>query len=133
MEWVEIIGAIVVALIIGAIFYYGFKSSGPWGTFWAFFLVLFFIIWIAALATDPYGPVYWGIAWFDLFIIGLLFALLLAAATPTRADRSKYREYYTTTPEAEEEAAGKTAVAIGIWFWAMIILFIVIAVVIALV
>ncbi|MGK7389677.1 MAG: hypothetical protein ACNS60_04975 [Candidatus Cyclobacteriaceae bacterium M2_1C_046] len=132
MEWAEIIGAIVIALVIGAIFYYGFKSTGPWGSFWAFFLVLFFIIWIAAIATDPYGPVYWGIAWFDFFIIGLLFALLLAAATPSRVDRRRYREYYTTTPEAEEEA-GRTAVAIGVWFWAMIILFIIIALIIALV
>lgn len=80
----EIIAIIVVALLITAVFSYGFRSRGPWGTFWTFFLVLLLGIWLVAIWIQPIGPVWYRIAWVDLLFVGLLFALLLAASTPTK-------------------------------------------------
>lgn len=37
MEWAELVGAIIVALLIGAVFYFGFKNTGPWALFGLFF------------------------------------------------------------------------------------------------
>lgn len=42
-------------------------------------------------------------------------------------DRSRYRKYYTTNPDAEEDRIG-AGVAIGLWFWFMILIFLVIAI-----
>lgn len=139
----EAIGAIVIALLIAGIFYYGFKSRGPWGSFWTFTLVIVFGVLIAAVWARPIGPIWWGIAWFPLFFFGLLFALLLAAATPT-ATRTEYRragyidrtdidrtdtEMRQTEPigvraePVDERADDEEAAAVGIFFWAMLVLF----------
>ncbi|RDV10724.1 hypothetical protein DXT99_26015 [Pontibacter diazotrophicus] len=135
----EVVGAIVIALVIAGIFYYGFKSRGPWGSFWTIALVILFGVLIAAVWARPVGPVWWGIAWFPLFFFGLLFALLLAAATPTTTRTGYRRTAYVDTTDAEmaqtEPVDGRTepvaepadeegAAAVGIFFWAMLVLFI---------
>ncbi len=122
MEWSEIIGAILIAVLVGFLFYYLFKSKGPWGSAWTFILILFVGIWFLAALTDPIGPVYWNIAWLDFLIFALLFALLLSAATPTAVDRERLRKYYSNQPKetADPDAA---AVAVGIWFWVTILFF----------
>ncbi len=122
MEWSEIIGAILIAILVGSVFYYLFKSRGPWGSAWTFFLVLFVGIWFLAALTDPVGPVYWQVAWFDFLFFGLLFALILTAATPSSADRERMRVYYSNLKK-EEVDAPSAAVAVGIWFWIMIFIF----------
>lgn len=124
----ELIGGIIIALLLAAVFYYGFKITGPWGTFWTFLLVLIIGIWMVAALAEPVGPLWWGVAWLDLFVIGLLFALLLVAATPTERDRRRYKEYYGTT----DEETASSAVAVGIWFWVMILVFFIVIVLAAL-
>lgn len=121
MDWIELIGIIVTALFIGALFFYGFSVRGPWGSFWAYLLVLIGGIWLISAISDPVGPVYWNIAWFDFLFLGLLFALILSAATPTRVDRKRFEEFYSRTDRTPSEPA-EPAVAIGIWFWLMLLL-----------
>lgn len=129
MEVAAIIGAIILALLIGAMFYYGFKARGPWGSFWPLVLVLFLVMTITAIWVQPIGPVWWwGVAWLDLFIIGLLIALLLSAATPTASDRERHRRYYGTRRATDEEAGAGAAVAIGLIFWVLIIFFLLAAI-----
>lgn len=121
MDWIELIGIFVTALFIGALFFYGFSLRGPWGSFWAYLLVLIGGIWLISAISDPVGPVYWNIAWFDFLFLGLLFALILSAATPTRVDRKRFEEFYSRTDRTPSEPA-EPAVAIGIWFWLMLLL-----------
>ena len=40
MTALEIIFTVIGAILIGSIFYYVFRVSGPWGSFWAFLLIL---------------------------------------------------------------------------------------------
>ncbi|SDG49918.1 hypothetical protein [Psychroflexus sediminis] len=124
MDWIELIGIFVTALFIGALFFYGFSVRGPWGSFWAYLLVLIGGIWLISVISDPVGPVYWNIAWFDFLFVGLLFALILSAATPTRVDRKRYEEFYSRTERTPTEPA-EPAVAVGIWFWLMLLLIVV--------
>jgi hypothetical protein len=84
---------------------------------------MFVGIWFLAALSDPVGPIYWGIAWFDLFFFGVLFALLLTAATPTAMDRRRHREYYTASTREKEDGRPAAAIAIGLWFWVMILIF----------
>lgn len=74
-----VLGAILIAIFISAIFYFALNARGPWGSLWTFFLVLLLVVWAASLWVRPIGPVYWGIAWIPLFFVGILMALLLAA------------------------------------------------------
>ena len=107
------------ALFIGVIFYYVFKSSGPWGSFWSFLLILI-LAGIAANAwITPVGPYYQGVTWFPVLFVILLFALLIAAATPPRRTRI----------EAEvEEPEEPAAVALGGFFWVLMIFLLIAAV-----
>lgn len=128
MEYIGgIIAAIFIAILISAIFYYGFSARGPWGSFWTFFLILLLIIWAASLWTRPVGPVYWGIAWVPLFFIGLIFALLLAAVPTYGAppeEEVTEEDLMVEDPEVERrrEAEIGAAAAIGWLFWAFILI-----------
>lgn len=136
MSTASVIAVILIALVIAAIFYYGFNSRGPWGSFWTFVLVIGFGVLIAAVWARPVGPVWWGIAWFPLIFIGLLFALLLAAATPTARgkDYPTRRTGYVeedpglNEPIVKEDDGAEDAAAVGILFWAMLTLFFLIVV-----
>lgn len=121
-----ILAAILVAILISALFYYAFNARGPWGSFWTFFLVLLLIIWAANVWVRPIGPVFWGVAWIPLFFIGLLFALLLAAI-PTYDSRDEEvlrRERPANEPELgrREESELAAATAVGWIFWTFIII-----------
>jgi len=119
-----VLAIIFYALLIGSLFYFGFRRTGPWGSFWSFILILFLGMWLADIWVTPYGPEYWGIAWFDLLFVGLLFALILAAATPTRYVPPKDREITDKElVEAQRSEMAGGAVALGIFFWIMLILF----------
>lgn len=119
MTFATIIGIILLALLISVIFFYGFKSHGPWGTFWTYFLVLFFGVWITALWVNPVGPLYWGIAWFDLIFVGVLLALILAAASPLSSKDFEDPEVKVTSERYDRQGA-----VVGAFFWIMLLFFI---------
>lgn len=115
----EIIAVIIVALFVGSIFYYGFKRTGPWGSLWSFLLVLFLGTLLVSVWLDPVGPIWWGAAWIDLLFFGLIFALLLAAATPPSRQEGTYTSDVVTNERDGKHAA---VVAIGLYFWLMLVL-----------
>lgn len=121
MTAIEVIGIILIALLVGSIFYYGFKTSGPWGSFWSFILIIFLGVLFVDAIAEPVGPLYYGVAWFDLIFVGLIFALLLASATPVRPPRGNED---IVAEEARSEAGGG-AVALGIFFWFLLIFFLI--------
>ena len=110
MLFLEILLTILAAVIIGTVFYYIFRSTGPWGTFWSFLLILI----LAGLAAEawirPVGPVVWDVAWVPTLFVIIIFALLLAAASPAREPR-------VTEEAAEPSEEERAAVAIGGFFW----------------
>lgn len=138
MEIADFIGILLIAIVIGAIFYYGFGRRGPWGAFWVFLLILF----LAGLAgrywVTPAGPVIWGYAWIPLIFWIFMIALLLGIATPVqneRIDPARDQERVISRSDAQrverdtrttgsEEAAGAAA-AFGIFFWFVLLLLII--------
>jgi len=100
-----------------------FKSTGPWGTFWSFLLILVLVGLAAEAWIEPVGPVAWGVAWIPTLFVIFLFALLLAAATPPR-NRSVRDTATEPTTTPEEETA---AVAVGGFFWIFMFFLLVIA------
>ena len=120
MEFIGILFALFFALIITSIFSFVVRRTGPWSGFWVFFILLFFISLGAGEWAAPRGPVAWGYYWAPGLIAALIFALVLAAATPT--PRSSHR---TTGNDDIESGA---AVVLDIFFWVLIVILIVAAI-----
>jgi hypothetical protein len=106
-----IIFALLVAFVFAGIFSFLLNYRGPWGKFWAFFLIIFLGVWAASLWVYPVGPLWYDVAWIPLLFVGLLIALLLSAATfPTTARKIKETDY-----KSEENELLVSSV--GIFFW----------------
>ncbi len=122
----EIIFSIVVALLIGILFYYGFKYSGPWDSFWSFLLILLLAGLAASAWLEPVGPLFYNIAWVPILFVILLFAVFLAAASePLNKRRIEFRN---APPEAEPDRADPAGATLGFFFW-LFLMFLIFAVI----
>lgn len=131
-----LLGTILVAILISALFYYAFNARGPWGSFWSFFLVLLLIIWAASLWVRPIGPMYWGVAWIPLFLVGLVFALLLAAIptsdTGNEARRGEMIDEEMPVDRAEvnrRQDLNRTAATVSGLFWVFMVILLLIIII----
>ncbi|MBK6263575.1 hypothetical protein JKA74_00895 [Marivirga sp. S37H4] len=130
MDVVDFLILLFIVLVIGSIFSYGFKSRGPWGSIWAFMLVLLLAGWAGMLWITPTGPVYWGFAWIPIVFFILLIAALLGAATPSA--RHNDIAHQPTRPRRERvDDEEEEVVALGLFFWIFII-FLIIAILVGL-
>lgn len=92
-----LLAVIGISLIFTLIHYAVFKSKGPWGRLWAFFLVVMFIDWTIGLWYFLITKQAEGIPWFLLIFIGFLTTLLIAAAANPVTER-----HYKTYEENKE-------------------------------
>ena len=129
MLWTDIAFALLIALILAAVFVplLGWRRPGDtigdeleedaagWGAAFLFFFLIVFLFTVAAgLWLEPVGPVAWGVPWLGFLFIGILVALLLAAAAPP--PRRGPRPMEGTEEQLDiEEAAG-----LGLFFWLLI-------------
>lgn len=118
MEFLEIVITVLAAVVIGVLFYYIFRSRGPWGTLWSFLLILILVGLAAEGWVGPVGPVAWGVAWIPTLFVIILFALLLSAAAPPR------RRPRRPLPETEEEEIieEEGVIALSGFFWIFMII-----------
>lgn len=112
MSFVGIIYVLLLATILTLVFNYGFGVRGPWGSMWSFFLILFFSILAAYLWLRPMGPSWRDIYYYPPLGVGVLVALVLAAATPAQTNAKG---------EKETKINDFTGVTLGIFFWLAII------------
>lgn len=141
MNAAEIIGILLIAIVIGAIFYYGLGRRGPWGAFWVFLLVLILAAWAGRYWITPAGPILWGYAWLPLFFWVFMIALLIGIASPTeeeriettgtdqeriisRQDKKRAAADRESRVRATDPEASGAAAAFGIFFWLLMLIFI---------
>ncbi len=115
MIWTDLLFVFAIAFILTLVFAGGLRRPGPWTGWWWFFLIVLFGGWMAALWAEPIGPPLWGVAWLPIFWMALLLALLLAAATPPPPSVP------AAPPTEGERKAAATAVALGVFFWILLI------------
>lgn len=120
MTFLEILLTILAAVLIGVLFYYAFKATGPWGSLWTFLLILIIAGLAAEAWIEPVGPVVYDVAWVPTLFVILLFALLLAAAAPPYPESTERAEIEAGTEPPERDSA---AVALGVFFWIFIVFF----------
>lgn len=125
--------AIIIAIVVTAIFSYGFKNTGPWGNIWVFFAIIFLVALVAGEWTTPVGPAIYGIYWIPVMFITLVIAFIIAASTPTpggmrpfrrkrKIDSNNIENENDINPEAE------TTAAISVFVYVIIILLIIAAI-----
>jgi hypothetical protein len=78
----DILFSFILSLIIAIVFAVGFKNKGPWGTIWAFFLLIFLAVWAASIWVSPVGPLLMGYSIIPVAIVGVVFALIVVASAP---------------------------------------------------
>ena len=117
MNLTGLIYFIALALIISAIFSFGFRRRGPWGNYWVYFIILFLAIWATDIWLRPAGPRLGDIYWFPPLTVGIMLALILAAASPP-AEKRTAREEKTHPPGNTDSGY----IALGLFFWIFLIL-----------
>jgi small-conductance mechanosensitive channel len=81
------------------------------------FVTIFLASWAGYLWINPFGPMVLGVSVAPIFVVGLIFAFILAAVSVPQP------RFKRKTPETEE--ADSATVAIGIFFWIVLIILIV--------
>ena len=121
MELLEFIIGFLIALIIAAVLFYGFRQRGPWNAFWIFLLFLVLASWAGRLWLTPAGPVLWGFGWLSVVFWVFVFGLLIALATPQKKN-DRTVDYEPDTKTRITSGANKTTAVFGLLFWLLLLL-----------
>ena len=111
---VDLFVALIVGWIIVSIVSRAFGTKGPWGSLLWFFLVVSLFAWAGGVWLVPFGPMFWGIGWLPIIIMGFLVSLILTAASP-RTPRWRKASKEEVTSEAGTRAV------VDVIFWVVII------------
>lgn len=109
--------ALAVALVLGLILCYFVhrQGPGPMGGLVFYVVILFLGTWAAGIWLLPADGEPWDLTWIGFVIVGILLAIILAAASPRRrpTDRSSESAF------GPEEAGMTQAVAmtLGVFFY----------------
>jgi len=85
----DLIFALVVGLVFAAIFSLVFRRTGPWASFFVFFVIIALASWAGGVWFRPVGPPVFGVFWIPFLIFGFIIAILMAAAAPSRIYRAR--------------------------------------------
>ncbi len=112
---------ISLAVVITLFFTHILRIKGPWGSFWTFFLIILLAVFAGEAWVEPMGPYYKDVYWLPPLAVGLIIALLLASTTPSPKTRSRIAE-------KREESDNNSALALGTFFWFLLIFMLVLVV-----
>ncbi|MBA3664225.1 MAG: hypothetical protein H0W61_08460 [Bacteroidetes bacterium] len=116
-NYYEIVASLVMAFVITLFFSGVLRHKGPWDAIWLVFVTIFLASWAGYLWINPFGPMVLGVSVMPIFVVGLIFAFILAAVTVPVV-----RKKNETTAEVEDPS---TKLAIGIFFWIVLIILVV--------
>ncbi len=119
--FVEFSLALVISLLITALFAIVLRRSGGWP-----FLLLFFLIllgtWAGGIWITPSGPILWTVYWVPYLIAGLVFALLLTLVILPQNYRISIRKTKRLVDMNEDN---EVEMVLGAFFWILILVLIV--------
>lgn len=122
---IGILYLVSVSFLITLFFYYLLRSTGPWGSFWTFFIIILLAVFATEVWIGPVGPFFHDrIYWIPPLAVGVLIALLLAASTPGSKKRNKLKLQDREIAEKE-----RTKIAMGTFFWFLLMVLLVFIVV----
>lgn len=116
MFFIDLLLALVIALVIGAVFTLGFRREFPGPGLLIFLLVLFLLTWAGGVWITPFGPTLWGSFWLPFLLVAIIVALVLTAFPPPGRERSTVK----LVSEEEQAATETEAAALNVFFWVLI-------------
>lgn len=119
MFLLDLVFALVIAFLLTLVFAVAFRRTGPWASLLVFFLIVFLAAWAGGIWIMPVGNTIFGIYWFPFFLVGLIFALVLAAAAAV-SERPSAAEVRGEPPVREERVTGRRS--LDVFFWAFILI-----------
>jgi len=123
MIFIDLLFAFFFALLLAAIFGLAFRSRGPWGSIWLFFLILFLATWAGGVWVTPIGAPIWGAYWIPFLFVAIIFALLLSAAAAIVPKEETEVEIVDEQRLEQEEKT--TTATLGIFFWILMVVLII--------
>lgn len=123
MVLIDLLFAFFFALLLAAIFGLAFRSRGPWGSIWLFFLILFLATWAGGVWMTPIGAPVWGAYWVPFLFVAVIFALILSAAAVAVPEEETTVETVDEQRLEQEERA--TTATLGIFFWVLMVVLII--------
>ena len=113
----DLLTALLVAVVLVAIFGLGYRRSRlDSGLFW-FFVLLFLATWAGGVWLTPLGPPVFGISWLSFVLAGAFFTLLIMALLPLPLSP---REGPVGAQEELEASAG-ALFAVNLFFWVLLL------------
>ncbi|MBK8905237.1 MAG: hypothetical protein IPM53_28910 [Anaerolineaceae bacterium] len=113
----DLLVALLVAVVLVAIFGLGYRRARLDSSLFWFFLLLFLATWAGGVWLTPLGPPVFGISWLSFVLAGVFFTLLIMAIVPL--PRSP-REGPAGMQEELEAGAG-ALFAVNLFFWILLI------------
>jgi hypothetical protein len=92
MFFLDLFLVLVIAFVLTVIFAAGIMRLRGLGALLFFFVFLFLATWAAGIWVSPFGPVVRDAPLFAFLVVGVLFALLLAAIIPPAGKPETRRE-----------------------------------------
>jgi hypothetical protein len=77
----DLLFVLLIVLPLTAVFAAVFRRY-PLGIVLCYFILLFLATWAGGVWLTRFGPLLWGVSWVSFLVVGLFFALLLAALIP---------------------------------------------------
>lgn len=112
----DLLVALLVALVLVAIFGMGVRGdSFGVGLFW-FFFILFLATWAGGVWLPALGPAIMGVSWLTYLLVGLFFALLIMALLPPASPPPR-----PSTAGREVEADAGAFAVLNIFFWILLV------------
>lgn len=116
MFWRHFLLALMIAVVLSAVFIIGVRRRGLWDNYLLFFAVVFLGSWAGGIWFSPLGPAWGGVYWLPFLIVGLIFALLLAAvASPFPQDTT-----VQLLEKGEKSPEKRKSMVLGVYFWLLI-------------
>jgi len=109
----HLIFALLMALVLSVLFATVFRRTGPWASVPLFFVIVFMASWAGGIWLTPFGPSLWGTYWLPFLMVGLVFALFLAAIPPGKEEGTTVE----LVNQKKERARRKRALALSIFLW----------------
>ena len=120
MFWIDLIFALIITLLLVALFAAVFRIRGPWNSLLWFFLVVLLVTWAGGVWLSPMGPAVGGTYFLPFLLAGFVVALLLAATTTPLPKEGETVEFVDEKERRARRWAAGTA--LGISFWLLLLL-----------
>jgi hypothetical protein len=124
MLLLELSAALMVALILSALFALATGKQGlRKGHFWLF-LILFLATWAGGMWIEPFGPMLWGIHWLSYLLVGAVVALIFAVGHSRSMPEPQGRQETIEMLERikkEKELEQVTWVTLTVFFWVLVL------------